>query len=172
MLAMKNLLLIRHAKSSWDDVALSDRERPLNKRGKHDAPVMGQLLKEKNLMPDVIVSSPAKRALKTAKLIAEAVGYPKKQIDIRDAIYEHGLDALLELIAGLNDDGQRVFLVGHNPEITTLANRLSGADIENVPTCGIVSITFPQDHWREAVQTGGTLAFFARPPKQLVDDAP
>jgi len=143
---MKNLILIRHAKSKWDDATLSDRERSLSKRGKRDAPVMGQLLKEKNLSPDRILSSPAKRALKTAKLIAEAIGYPKKQIDIREEIYMQGLEALLELVSKLDDDWNRVYLTGHNPELTELANRLTGADIENVPTCGIVSVEFSGRH--------------------------
>ena len=84
---MKNLLLIRHAKSSWDDPLLSDQERPLNKRGKRDAPAMGLMLKEKGLHPDLILSSPAKRALKTAKLIAEAIDYPKKQCRHSQAVF-------------------------------------------------------------------------------------
>lgn len=169
---MKNLLLIRHAKSRWDDAGLSDRERRLNKRGKRDAPAMGLLLKEKGLLPDLILSSPAKRAAKTAKLIAEAIGYPKKQIDIRDDIYEQSLDALLGLIAGLDDGQERVFLIGHNPEITALANRLTGADIENVPTCGVVSVEFSYVRWQDCVQAGGKLALFVRPPKNLPDDGP
>ena len=162
---MKNLILIRHAKSSWDDASLTDRERTLNKRGKRDVPIMGRLLKEKGLCPDRILSSPAKRALKTAKLIAEEVGYPKKKIDIQEEIYEQGLDSLVELVAGLDDDWDRVFLTGHNPELTELANRLAGAGIENVPTCGVVSIEFSGQRWRDCVKEVGTLALFERPPK-------
>ena len=162
---MKNLLLIRHAKSSWDDPLLSDQERPLNKRGKRDAPAMGLILKEKGLHPDLMLSSPAKRSLKTAKLIAEAIDYPKKHIKVHEGIYEQGLDALVELILGLDRSLDRVFLVGHNPELTDLANRLTGAGIENVPTCGIVSITFDLTHWKDCALTGGQLAFFERPAK-------
>ncbi len=166
---MKNLLLIRHAKSSWEDPMLSDQERPLNKRGKKDAPAMGRLLKEKNLPADLIVCSPAKRAFKTAKLIAEEMGYPKKRIEVREEIYEQGLDALIELIGKLEDSLDRVFLIGHNPELTDLANRLTGAGIENVPTCGIVSIEFPLSHWKDCALKGGKLALFERPAKQKVD---
>lgn len=162
---MKNLILIRHAKSSWDDASLTDRERTLNKRGKQDAPVMGRLLKEKGLRPDRILSSPAKRALKTAKLIAEEVGYPKKKIDTQEEIYEQGLEALLELISDLDDDWERVFLTGHNPELTELANRLTGEGIDNVPTCGIVSVEFSARRWRDCAKEGGRLALFERPPK-------
>ncbi len=172
---MKNLILIRHAKSSWDDADLTDRERSLNKRGKRDAPAMGRLLKEKGLRPEHILSSPAKRALKTAKLIAEEVGYPKKGIDIREELYGQdgqGLDALTELIAGLDDGWNRVYLIAHNPELTDLANRLTGGGIENIPTCGLVSVEFSQEHWRDCAQAGGKLALFERPPKIRAEDAP
>jgi len=162
---MKNLILIRHAKSSWDDATLADRERTLNKRGKRDAPAMGQLLKGKGLLPGRILSSPAKRALKTAKLIAEEVGYPKNKIDVREDAYERGVDALVKLVAGLEDGWDRVYLVGHNPELTELANRLTGAGIENVPTCGVVSVEFSASRWRDGAKEGGALAFFERPPK-------
>jgi phosphohistidine phosphatase len=166
---MKNLLLIRHAKSCWDDPSLSDRERPLNKRGKRDAPGLGKLLKERGLHPDLILSSPAKRALKTAKLIAEELGYPKKQIEVREDIYGQGLDALVELIGELDDGLKKVFLIGHNPELTDLANRLSGAGIHSVPTCGIVSVEFSSPSWRECALKGGRLALFERPAKPEAD---
>ena len=169
---MKNLILIRHAKSSWDDASLTDRERTLNKRGKRDAPAMGRLLKEKGLRPDHILSSPAKRALKTAKLIAEQLDYPKKKIDTKDEIYGQGLDALVELIAGLDDGWDRVFLTGHNPELTELANRLIGAGIDNVPTCGVVSVVFSAQHWRDCAREGGRLAFFERPAKLAAEGFP
>ncbi len=162
---MKNLILIRHAKSSWDDPSLIDRERPLNKRGKRDAPCMGRMLKQRELPPDLILSSPAKRALKTAKLVAGEIGYPKKRIEVREEIYAQGVEALLKLLAGLDDARERVFMVGHNPELTDLANRLTGADIGNVPTCGVVSVEFNRNHWRDCVLEGGRLGFFERPPK-------
>lgn len=162
---MKNLILIRHAKSSWDDPGLSDLERPLNKRGKRDAPVMGRLLKEQGLLPDLILASPAKRSLKTARKIAREVGYPKDRIQTRETIYLQGIDALMELIRALDDQNNRVFLIGHNPDLTDLANRLSGADIANVGTCNVVSIEFPFAFWREISENTGRLALFERPPK-------
>lgn len=166
---MKNLILIRHAKSSWNDVSLDDRERPLGKRGKKDAPHMGCLLKEKDLRPDRILSSPAKRALKTAKLIAKEIGYAKKDIILSEELYEHGPDALAEVVAGLDDGWDRVFLFGHNPELTDFANRLTGANIGNIPTCGIVSIEFAEDHWHDCAHAGGKLALFERPAKPRPD---
>lgn len=164
---MKNLILIRHAKSSWDEASLGDLERRLNKRGKRDAPYMGKLLADKGLRPDAMLASPAKRALKTAKLIAEEIGYPKKRIDIRDGLYMQGAEAIVELIAGLDDGLERVVLVGHNPELTELANRLAGAGIDNLPTCGLVSIEFAADRWQDCAREGGRLALFERPPKPL-----
>lgn len=167
---MKNLILIRHAKSSWDDVSLDDRDRPLSKRGKKDAPRMGHLLKEKDLRPDRILSSPAKRALKTAQRIAKAIGYPKQDISLREEIYEHGLDALAAVVAGLDEDWDRVFLIGHNPNLTELANRLTGAHIDNIPTCGLVSIEFAADNWQDCARAGGQLALFERPAKKRLEE--
>ena len=162
---MRNLILIRHAKSSWDDPSLIDLERPLNKRGKHDAQLMGKLLLERNLLPDLIVSSPAKRALKTAAKIAKTLGYEKARIEIRLEIYMQGLQAILNVISELPDNVCRAYLVGHNPEFTDLANRLTDGAIDNVPTCGIVSIEFPGDSWHHCVKQKGRLALFLRPPK-------
>ena len=166
---MKNLVLIRHAKSSWDDPSLGDRERPLNKRGKKDAPNMGRLLKENGLVPDLILSSPAKRALKTAKLIALELDYPKKKIEIREEIYEQGFDVLISMLSELDEAIERVYLIGHNPELTDLANQLSGAGIDNVPTCGIVSIEFSSPLWKHCLQQGGELILFERPAKSKAD---
>jgi len=165
---MKNLILIRHAKSRWDDPTLNDKDRPLNRRGKLDAPIMGRLLKQKGLVPDLILASPAKRARKTAVKIAEEVGYPKARIVIRETLYLEGIAALIEIIRALEDDKHRVFLVGHNPELTDLANRLTGSSITNIPTCGIVSVEFPVASWRETTEETGVLALFERPPRPQV----
>ena len=162
---MKNLILIRHAKSSWDDPSLTDRERPLNNRGKRDAPAMGLLLREKGLLPDHILSSPAKRALKTAKMIAEEIDYPKKRIEVNEDIYEQDINALIEIIGKLDDGLKCVCLIGHNPELTDLVNRLTGVGIDNVPTCGIVSVEFSLSSWMDCALKGGKLAMFERPAK-------
>jgi phosphohistidine phosphatase len=168
--AMKTLILIRHAKSSRDDPFLADRDRPLNKRGKRDAPYMGRLLNERGLVPDAMLSSPAKRALKTAKIVAEILGYPKKKIDIREDIYLQGIGALLELIAGLDDALEKVCLFGHNPDLTEMANHFTDARIDNIPTCGVALLEFDCAAWRECVQAKGRLAWFERPPKPLRDE--
>jgi phosphohistidine phosphatase len=164
---MKNLILIRHAKSSWKDPGLSDRDRPLNKRGKRDAPAMGRTLNERRLLPDLILSSPATRARKTAVKIAKAVGYDTERVTVDEQIYLQGLPGLLNLISCLDNGLQRVYLVGHNPDLTELANRLTGADIDNMPTCAVVSIEFPVESWRDCALMQGRMNLFLRPEKGL-----
>ena len=126
---------------------------------------MGLLLKEKGLLPDLMVTSPAKRALRTAKMIADAIDYPKNRIEVREDIYEQGMNALIELIGELDDGLESVFLIGHNPDLTDLANRLTGAGIHNMPTCSIVSVEFPLSNWRDCTFKGGRLGLFKRPAK-------
>lgn len=163
---MKTLLLIRHAKSSWKDISLSDRERPLNKRGKRDAPAMGRQLKLRGLEPDLIISSPAVRAHKTARKIAKAVGYDPDRILMSETIYMAGVDGLLEVLQNLDEKARRVYLIGHNPDLTDTANRLTGAAIDNIPTCGVVSVKFPCDTWRECARTQGRVTLFIRPERE------
>lgn len=162
---MKNLVVVRHAKSSWDEPALSDIDRPLNHRGKRDAPLMGGILQARGLVPDRILSSPAKRARKTARLIAKEIGYDAEAIDIRDSLYMDGVPALMALIQGLNDAWERVYLIGHNPDLTELVNRLTDENIENVPTCGIASIEFDVDSWLHIMVGSGRLALFDYPKR-------
>jgi phosphohistidine phosphatase len=162
---MKNLVVIRHAKSDWNEPATADIDRPLNPRGQRDAPFMGSLLKFRGLSPDLIVSSPAKRALKTARLIAEQVGYEPDAIEIRGSIYLGSVSVLIELIRGLDDALGRVYLIGHNPDLTDLVNRLAGEDIANLPTCGIASLTFEVESWGHIMEGAGRLVFFDYPKR-------
>src|SRR5262245_44557478 len=118
---MKTLFLIRHAKSSWAEPGLSDRERPLNDRGRRDAPKMGKRLAKRDAVPDLILSSPAVRALETAEIIAEKLDYRRKDIVVVDRLYGVAADDLLALIQKLDDKLQRVMLFGHNPGLTELA---------------------------------------------------
>ena len=122
---MKTLFLIRHAKSSWDDTALPDKDRPLNDRGRRDAPKMGERLAKRDVKPDLILSSPAVRALRTAEIIAKKLDYRRK-IVVNERLYAVGADDLLDVIHRLGDKVERVMLFGHNPELTELAHRLSG----------------------------------------------
>lgn len=165
---MKRLYLVRHAKSSWKDATLEDFDRPLNKRGKQDAPLMGKLFKSHyKLSPDLIVSSPAKRAAKTAKVIAKEIGFPKKQIVYEGAIYEAGVPPLLSVIRKIDDSADQVMLFGHNPGLTMLAEYLIGVVVDNIPTCGIFCIDFDVDSWKEVGEGRGKEVFFDYPKKHL-----
>ncbi len=164
---MKRLYLVRHAKSSWKDATLEDFDRPLNKRGQRDAPFMGKRLKFYKVSPDLIMSSPAKRAAKTAKVIAEEIGFPKKQIVYEDAIYEAGVKSLLRVIREINDSASQVLLFGHNPGLTMLAEYLSDAVIDNIPTCGVFCLDFNVTSWENVEEGKGTIVFFDYPKKHL-----
>jgi len=160
---MKTLYLIRHAKSSWADPSLTDFERPLNKRGKRDAPFMGQCLKALSVPLDLMVSSSARRARKTARIIAREIGYDKKAIDYRDEIYGADLDRLLTTIRDTGPLVNALALVGHNFEITDCAEWLTGETIVNIPTCGIVAIAFKKELWEGIDRQDGRLIFFDYP---------
>lgn len=143
---MKTLILIRHAKSSRDDVSLADKERPLNSRGKRDAPRMGERLAKRGVKPDLILSSPAVRALATAELIAEKLDYQRTNIVVKDGVYAGEADELLALIRSLGDTLDCVVLIGHNPELTTLAHNFS-SEITHLPTCAVAEFAFAAKSW-------------------------
>jgi len=143
---MKTLFLVRHAKSSWDNAALPDKERPLNDRGRRDAPKMGERLAKLGVKPDLILSSPAVRALSTAQIVAEKLDYRRKDIVVTERLYAAEVDDLLDVIRQLGDELKCVMLFGHNPEFTELAHRLSG-EIAHMPTCAIAEFTFDAKSW-------------------------
>ena len=154
----KTLYIARHAKSSWDDMSLSDFERPLNARGKRDAPFMANLLKEKGIKPDLILSSPAKRAKKTAKHYHEALG---GELQFDEGIYEASLMNLINLVQETFEKVDSVMIVGHNPGFTALNDMLSDKSIYNIPTAGVVGIGFEV----EVVPHKGKQLFFEYPKK-------
>jgi len=162
---MKNLFLIRHAKSSWDFPNLTDIERPLNSRGKKDAPMMGQRLSAMGIKPDLIITSPAKRARKTAKKIAKETGYPANKIITNNNLYSAGVTTLLQVIRAIENQYNKVFMFGHNPEFTALANLLTHRQIYNVPTCGICYIAFEIESWRHVTEGKGKLKLYDYPKK-------
>lgn len=162
---MKTLILVRHAKSSWDNPALSDFDRPLNDRGKRDAPRMGKRLKEREITPDLMLSSPAKRALTTCKEIAKILNYDKQRIVTDKRIYHAGEDELLQVLSEQNDNHEIIMLFGHNPGFTDFANALFNEHIMNIPTCGIVAGDLSLTSWREIKWGCGKLDFFDFPKK-------
>ena len=143
---MKTLFLVRHAKSSRDDSALPDKERPLNDRGMRDAPKMGARLAKHDRKPDLILSSPALRALTTAEIIANKLDYRIKDIVVDERLYAAAPDDLLEVIRKLGEKAECVMVVGHNPELSELAHRLSSR-ITDMPTCAVAEFAFDVKSW-------------------------
>ena len=160
---MKTVYVIRHAKSSWDDPTLTDIKRPLNKRGLRDAPFMAKLLKNKGVTADLIISSPANRALTTATYFANEMSIPVESIDVEHAIYGAYPEDILQMITQIEDDVNIVLIFGHNPTFTSLVNRFTEDYIANVPTCGIVKIDAKIDQWKDFNETTGVQTEFYFP---------
>ena len=163
---MKKLYIIRHAKSSWSDLTLSDFDRPLNERGERDAPRMGKRLKEKQITPDLLLSSPAKRAIATAEYIAHAMNYPIQNIKTDRKLYHADEDGMLNIVKSINNKHDEVLIFGHNPGLTEFVNRLTNSKIENIPTCGIAACTFHADSWNLITWNSGELKFFDYPKRK------
>lgn len=163
---MKTLTLVRHAKSSWKDRGLPDRARPLNKRGRCDAPMMGRRLAPPGADVDRIISSPAARATATAEALAEELDYPWDEIVIEERLYEADAEEILTVVEEQDDWIDHVMLVGHNPGLTRAANLLSRSMIENVPTCGVVELRYDVDGWAEIVGVKPVQVLFDYPKKR------
>jgi phosphohistidine phosphatase len=161
---VKTLYIVRHAKSSWDDPFQDDFDRPLNKRGRTDPPKMANRLKEKQIHPSLLVSSPAQRALSTSMLIAEGIGYEPSNIQTDRRLYHANEEVILEVVQGLNDVHGEVMIFGHNPALTEFVNMLSRKPVtENIPTCGVVSIRMPITSWKDAQWGSGEAVFYDYP---------
>jgi len=162
----KELLLVRHAKSSWDDPYLDDHDRPLNERGLRNAPSMGKRLQGWGIRPEVWISSTALRAITTAEVMAEKVGFPQDQIQQTKDLYHASATELQEFIAGLDDQIDSVVFFGHNPGITSLVANLYGLPIENVPTCGVVHLQFNENTWLATSSAPPARAYFDFPKNE------
>ena len=160
---MKKLYLVRHAKSDWSNPSLDDFDRPLNPRGKKNAPFMGKILKKKKIKPDLIISSPAYRARETARKIAKKIRY-LDEIMYNEHLYEASLKEILEIVTFIEDEYDEVFIVGHNPGLNTLAFYLVDFN-ENIPTSGILEIEFDSQTWREISKKNAKLVSFEYPKK-------
>ncbi len=163
---MKRLYLIRHAKSSWSNLKISDFDRPLNQRGKKEAPLMAQRLAQRGVCPDALISSPAKRARKTAEIVARSVKYPVKRIHFIDLVYTSETSDLLRVLQKTDNLIETAFLVGHNYAITDLAVMLTGEYISKIPTSGVVAMDLAIETWAEAGAGRGTVLFFDYPERQ------
>ena len=162
---MKKLFVVRHAKSSWSNPDLDDIDRPLNKRGKRNAPEMGKRLAQRGVKPDILISSPAKRAYATAKRIASELAYPRDKIARDSRLYLSSVGNMLSVIRETPNDVATLMIFGHNPGITELVNRLTGSDIYNIPTCGTAEIAFDVSSWKDVSEGNGELVDFDYPKK-------
>ncbi len=165
---MKTLLIMRHGKSSWKDPDLSDRERPLAKKGIKASRRMGLLIQEKELIPQRILCSSAKRAVQTAQMFCETCGCPDT-VDVLDELYMAEAETYIRVLQSLPDELERVMIIGHNPGLEFLLQMLSG-ELVSLPTSVIAHLTLPIQHWTELNEhTEGTLIEIWR-PKELPED--
>ncbi len=162
---MKTLYLVRHAKSSWKDTKLRDFERPLNKRGLNDAPLMGKVLKKMNIKPDLIISSPAKRTLDTAEYFCEKINFPFEDVIFDDSFYNGSSEDLLKEIQDQKYDINSIMIFAHNPGLTDLHNYLCDEFIENIPTAGVSILNFDSESWNDLKEKSCELEFFEFPKK-------
>ena len=160
---MKQLLLIRHAKSSWDDPSLSDFERPLNERGKKDAPEMAKRLRDKKIEIDAVVSSPAKRARQTAKYFVKKFDLKKKNVVLESKLYEAGDENFYEVVENLKNKWDSVAIVSHNPGITSFAHSLTEIKVDDMPTCSVFAFKISADRWKDFRDARKEFLFFDYP---------
>ena len=161
---MKRLTLVRHAKSDWSLPGQNDWDRPLNKRGQRDAPEMARRLRSRRLKPDLILSSPAVRALTTATVMARELKVPAAHVQQDERLYLASPSDLLAVIRELGGEAKHVMVFGHNPGMTECANQLSAGDhIDNLPTCGVFTAQFDIAAWSELDLNGGQDAEFDYP---------
>jgi len=160
---MKTLILIRHAKSSWQDLGASDFDRCLNHRGLHDAPMMGERLAARldasAIGLDAFVCSTARRAAQTAEALAAQLQFPIAGMDWRRELYLSSPETMLDVIRFLPDEAATAALLAHNPGITELAEQLTGKYFGNVPTCGVITLTLPIESWMDADGRAGLIDF-------------
>ena len=160
---MKTLLLVRHAKSSWDDPSMSDFDRPLNERGKKDAPKMAERLIEKGITINTFLSSPAKRAKKTAKIFAHAFKREEEGIILIQELYLAGSGIFGTVLSSIDTDAETIAIFAHNPGITDFANTLTEARIDDIPTCGVFAVKIDTDNWKNFGEAKKEFLFFDYP---------
>ena len=162
--SMKQLILIRHAKSDWGNEFLKDIDRPLNDRGYADAYFLGEWFLKNKALPEQIVASTATRALNTALIFARIFDFDMKRFCLEKEIYESSVERLLSIIHEQDDARERIMLFGHNPAFTNICNELSDdLFFDNVPTCGIVALNFNISSWSELSKKTGKVDFYQFP---------
>jgi phosphohistidine phosphatase len=160
---LKTILLVRHAKSDWGDASLSDFDRPLNERGKTDAPAMAHRLLDRNIFIDAFISSPAKRARKTAGLFAKEYKKDKEDIIFRDELYGAASTIFYDVIVTADNKFNSIAIFSHNPGLTDFASQLTDTRVDNIPTCGIFAIKADCDKWKNFKEAKKEFWFFDYP---------
>ena len=163
---MKRLFILRHAKSSWSDTSLGDWQRPLNERGLRDAPRVGDLLRQRALVPDLIITSDAVRARATALAVAQSAGYTGELV-VEPSLYHAAPDDVIAVLNSVADQAARsVMIVGHNPGLEDLVHQLTGEHY-GLPTATLVQLALPIDRWTDLDTAAGATLVDAWQPKQL-----
>jgi phosphohistidine phosphatase len=162
---VKILYIVRHAKSSWDQVALDDFERPLNDRGHRNAIMLGKLLKDHKITPDLLISSPANRAAMTARLISEQIKYSLSNIVYDPELYLATSSLLYDILRKVKNEYDQVMIVGHNPGMTALVNDLADEQVPNLPTCSIYGLRLKIKTWSELTKKCGQKILYESPKK-------
>ena len=160
---MKIVLLIRHAKSSWEDITIDDFERPLNDRGKRDAPEMARRLLKRKQEIDAFISSPAKRAKKTALLFAEEFKFDKDKVKFQDYLYHPSRENLLRAIESAPDKADNIAIFSHNPGITAFVNELTETKVDDMPTCAIFAVSADIKRWKDFQNAARKFLYFDYP---------
>ncbi|MDQ4122918.1 MAG: histidine phosphatase family protein [Acidobacteriota bacterium] len=160
---MKTLYVLRHAKSDWNDASLTDFERPLNERGLTAARKMGEFMRERGIEPDLIVSSPARRARETAQIVKDAAGF-EANIRFERRIYEASIGYLIEIVSEVENDCRKLLIVGHNPGFEQLVENLTG-ELHAMPTAALAEIALPIESWSETMRGGKLKNLFK--PKEI-----
>jgi len=160
---MKSVLIIRHAKSSWDNVLQKDFDRPLNDRGQKDAPSMAKRLLDKKITIDGFISSPALRAYTTAIYFATIYGKKKKEVVTFPQLYEAAAPVFYNIVSQTTDALNTIAIFSHNPGITDFVNSLTNTRIDDMPTCGIFAVQADIEHWKDFDSANKTFWFFDYP---------
>lgn len=166
---MKQLILVRHAKSDWGNPDLDDADRPLNERGKRDAPVMAKRLLDKKINIDAFIASPAKRAAKTAKFFAEAFGKKKEDIVFKEKLYLAEPATFISVITTADNAFKTIAVFSHNYGITDFANQLTDVHIANIPTCGVFAVKAACNSWADFADAKKEFLFFDYPKAGQLD---
>jgi len=160
---MKRLTILRHAKSSWSDASLADFDRPLSGRGRRSAPEMGRRLHERGEMPDLVISSPAKRAVTTARMACRELGYPESRIVEEKGLYLAGAAQIFGILRSLETLADHLMIVGHNPGLTDFANDLADAHVDNLVTASLFVVECDIGDWNELAPGAGRFRYYDFP---------